>query len=50
MDGNNRWSKKNNINKFKGYKKGAKTLLEIYQILFLIITNKIYICICIIKK
>ena len=25
MDGNNRWSKKNHLNKFNGYKAGANT-------------------------
>ena len=38
MDGNNRWSKKNNLNKYNGYKKGAKKLINL-QILFLIIMN-----------
>jgi len=34
MDGNNRWSKNKNINKFQSYSKGAKNLIEL--------TNKIF--------
>ena len=34
MDGNNRWSKKNNLNKFNGYKAGVKSLLKIADYLF----------------
>ncbi len=34
MDGNNRWSKKNDFNKFKGYKAGVKNLLKISDYLF----------------
>lgn len=34
MDGNNRWSIKNSINKFDGYKKGAKKLIKISEHLF----------------
>tara|TARA_B100000963_G_scaffold333746_1_gene326348 strand:+ start:3831 stop:4469 length:639 start_codon:yes stop_codon:yes gene_type:complete len=34
MDGNNRWSKKNNLNKFKGYKAGVENLLKITDHLF----------------
>ena len=34
MDGNNRWSKKNNINKYQGYKKGANTLLNLTNYIF----------------
>ena len=34
MDGNNRWSKKNNIDKFKGYKKGANTLINLTNYIF----------------
>ena len=29
MDGNNRWSKANNINKFQSYSKGANNLIEL---------------------
>ena len=29
MDGNNRWSKANDIDKYKSYKKGANKLIEI---------------------
>tara|TARA_B100000989_G_scaffold225127_1_gene172434 strand:+ start:177 stop:815 length:639 start_codon:yes stop_codon:yes gene_type:complete len=34
MDGNNRWSKKNQINRFKGYKAGVNNLLKISEYLF----------------
>ena len=34
MDGNNRWSKKNDFNKFKGYKAGVENLLKISDYLF----------------
>ncbi len=34
MDGNNRWSKKNHLNKFNGYKAGVKSLLNIADYLF----------------
>ena len=34
MDGNNRWSKKNKINKYKSYQKGAKKLIEITNYIF----------------
>ena len=34
MDGNNRWSKKNDFNKFKGYKAGVENLLKIADHLF----------------
>ena len=34
MDGNNRWSIKNSINKFDSYKKGAKKLIKISEHLF----------------
>ena len=34
MDGNNRWSKKNNIDKFNGYKKGANTLINLTNYIF----------------
>ncbi len=34
MDGNNRWSKKNDLNKFKGYKAGVENLLKIADYLF----------------
>ena len=34
MDGNNRWSKKNDLNKFKGYKAGVENLLKIADHLF----------------
>ena len=34
MDGNNRWSKKNRLNKFKGYKAGVENLLSIADYLF----------------
>ena len=34
MDGNNRWSKKKNLNKFNGYKAGVKSLLKIADYLF----------------
>ena len=34
MDGNNRWSKKNRITKYKSYHKGAKKLIEITTFIF----------------
>ena len=34
MDGNNRWSKKNQCNKYSGYKKGANTLLKLSNYIF----------------
>ena len=34
MDGNNRWSKKNNYNKYNGYKKGATTLINLSNFIF----------------
>ena len=34
MDGNNRWSKKNNISKYKSYKKGANNLLNLTNFIF----------------
>ena len=34
MDGNNRWSKKNNLDKYSSYKKGAYKLLEITNFIF----------------
>ena len=34
MDGNNRWSEKNNINPFDTYIKGSKKLLEISEFVF----------------
>ena len=34
MDGNNRWSKKNNKNKYYGYKKGANTLINLTNFIF----------------
>ena len=34
MDGNNRWSKKNNYNKYNGYKKGANTLINLSNFIF----------------
>tara|TARA_B100000989_G_scaffold131106_1_gene97353 strand:- start:139 stop:777 length:639 start_codon:yes stop_codon:yes gene_type:complete len=34
MDGNNRWSKKKNISKYKSYKKGAEKLIEITNFIF----------------
>ena len=34
MDGNNRWSKVNNIDKYKSYKKGANKLIEITNYIF----------------
>ena len=34
MDGNNRWSKRNNINPFDTYIKGSKKLLEISEYIF----------------
>ena len=34
MDGNNRWSKQNQLNKFKGYKAGVENLLRITDHLF----------------
>ena len=39
MDGNNRWSKKNQLSKLKGYKAGVKNLLKITD--FLLNTNKV---------
>ena len=34
MDGNNRWSKKNKINKYNGYKKGANKLIKLSNYIF----------------
>ncbi len=34
MDGNNRWSKKNQINLYNGYKKGANTLINLTNFIF----------------
>ena len=34
MDGNNRWSKKNNVSKFEAYKTGSQNLLKISEYLF----------------
>ena len=34
MDGNNRWAKKNNLNKYNGYKKGAETLIKLSNYIF----------------
>ena len=34
MDGNNRWLKKNNYNKYNGYKKGANTLINLSNFIF----------------
>ncbi len=34
MDGNNRWSKKNNKNKYFAYKKGASTLINLANSIF----------------
>ncbi len=34
MDGNNRWSKKNNLSKFKGYMEGSKTLVNLSNFIF----------------
>ena len=34
MDGNNRWSKKNDISKFDSYKQGANKLIEITNFIF----------------
>ena len=34
MDGNNRWSKKNNFSKYEGYKKGANTLIKLSNYIF----------------
>ena len=34
MDGNNRWSKKNSLNNFNGYKHGADNLLKLTNYLF----------------
>ena len=34
MDGNNRWGKKNHINSFNSYKRGAEKLLSISKFLF----------------
>ena len=34
MDGNNRWSKKKNLDKYNGYKKGANQLLKLTEFIF----------------
>ncbi len=34
MDGNNRWSKKNNVSKYESYNKGANKLIEITKYIF----------------
>ena len=34
MDGNNRWSNKNNISKFNGYKKGSSNLIKLSNFIF----------------
>tara|TARA_Y200000002_G_scaffold334037_1_gene300760 strand:+ start:255 stop:905 length:651 start_codon:yes stop_codon:yes gene_type:complete len=34
MDGNNRWSKKNNFTLYNGYKKGAKQILNLTKFIF----------------
>ena len=34
MDGNNRWSKKKNINIYEGYTSGANTLIKIATHIF----------------
>ena len=34
MDGNNRWSKKNNLSKYISYKKGGEKLLKVSEYLF----------------
>ena len=34
MDGNNRWSKKNSISKYNGYKTGGKTLINLTNYIF----------------
>ena len=34
MDGNNRWEKKNNMQSFNAYKRGANTLISISKNLF----------------
>ena len=34
MDGNNRWSKKNSLNSFTGYKQGADNLLKLTSYIF----------------
>ena len=34
MDGNNRWSKKNNLTIYNGYKKGAKQLINLTNFIF----------------
>ena len=34
MDGNNRWSKKNNYHQFDAYIKGAKKLLKLSELYF----------------
>ena len=34
MDGNNRWSKINNINKFQSYSKGANNLIKLSHNIF----------------
>ena len=34
MDGNNRWTKKNKLNRYNGYKKGADTLIKLSNYIF----------------
>ena len=34
MDGNNRWSKKNNISKFEAYKSGSENLIKLSKFVF----------------
>ena len=34
MDGNNRWTKKNNVSRYLGYKKGADTLIKLTNYIF----------------
>jgi len=34
MDGNNRWGKKNHVNSFNSYKRGAEKLLSVSKFLF----------------
>ena len=34
MDGNNRWSKTKNINKFQSYSKGANNLIKLSKNIF----------------
>ena len=34
MDGNNRWTKKNNVSRYIGYKKGADTLIKLTKYIF----------------